>query len=67
MMNCDNYRLVLIGLQYFQEAQRCTPINYPKPDGVISFDIPTSLYRYSPYLSLSVCVCVYFFGGGGGI
>lgn len=27
-----------------EEAQRCTPIHYPKPDGVVSFDIPTSLY-----------------------
>lgn len=28
-----------------KEAQLFTPIEYPKPDGVISFDVPTSLYR----------------------
>ncbi|KAL1805013.1 hypothetical protein ACET3Z_028081 [Daucus carota] len=28
-----------------KEAQLCSPIEYPKPDGVVSFDIPTSLYR----------------------
>ncbi|KAL6582147.1 hypothetical protein OROMI_006161 [Orobanche minor] len=27
------------------EAQVWKPINYQKPDGVVSFDIPTSLYR----------------------
>ncbi|KAL0413748.1 UNVERIFIED_CONTAM: Electron transfer flavoprotein-ubiquinone oxidoreductase, mitochondrial [Sesamum radiatum] len=27
------------------EAQLFRPIDYPKPDGVISFDVPTSLYR----------------------
>lgn len=27
------------------EAQKWKPIDYPKPDGVISFDVPTSLYR----------------------
>ncbi|KAL3641691.1 hypothetical protein CASFOL_012506 [Castilleja foliolosa] len=27
------------------EAQSWRPIDYPKPDGVVSFDIPTSLYR----------------------
>ncbi|KAH6833410.1 electron-transfer flavoprotein:ubiquinone oxidoreductase [Perilla frutescens var. hirtella] len=27
------------------EAQKWRPIDYPKPDGVISFDVPTSLYR----------------------
>eukprot|EP00798_Chlamydomonas_sp_ICE-L_P026766 gene26766-4343_t len=26
-------------------AAACTPIEYPKPDGVITFDLPTSLYR----------------------
>ncbi|ESQ38959.1 hypothetical protein EUTSA_v10001353mg [Eutrema salsugineum] len=26
-------------------ARKCTPIEYPKPDGVLSFDVPTSLYR----------------------
>ncbi|KAH9606892.1 hypothetical protein KSS87_019726 [Heliosperma pusillum] len=26
-------------------ANRHSPIQYPKPDGVISFDVPTSLYR----------------------
>ncbi|KAL0456269.1 UNVERIFIED_CONTAM: Electron transfer flavoprotein-ubiquinone oxidoreductase, mitochondrial [Sesamum latifolium] len=27
------------------EAELFRPIDYPKPDGVISFDVPTSLYR----------------------
>ncbi|KAL3835069.1 hypothetical protein ACJIZ3_009805 [Penstemon smallii] len=27
------------------EAQMCKPIDYPKPDGIVSFDMPTSLYR----------------------
>ncbi|KAL0377137.1 UNVERIFIED_CONTAM: Electron transfer flavoprotein-ubiquinone oxidoreductase, mitochondrial [Sesamum calycinum] len=27
------------------EAQLFRPIDYPKPDGVVSFDVPTSLYR----------------------
>ncbi|CAH2058204.1 unnamed protein product, partial [Thlaspi arvense] len=26
-------------------ARKCKPIEYPKPDGVLSFDVPTSLYR----------------------
>jgi hypothetical protein len=26
-------------------AKDSTPIDYPKPDGVTSFDLPTSLYR----------------------
>lgn len=29
-----------------QEARLCSPIEYPKPDGIVSFDVPTSLYRY---------------------
>ncbi|KAL6545046.1 hypothetical protein OROHE_009953 [Orobanche hederae] len=28
-----------------KEARLCSPIEYPKPDGVPSFDVPTSLYR----------------------
>ncbi|KAA8527278.1 hypothetical protein F0562_034625 [Nyssa sinensis] len=28
-----------------KEARLCSPIQYPKPDGVVSFDVPTSLYR----------------------
>ncbi|GJT90517.1 electron transfer flavoprotein-ubiquinone oxidoreductase, mitochondrial [Tanacetum coccineum] len=28
-----------------QEASASSPIEYPKPDGIVSFDIPTSLYR----------------------
>ncbi|TMW96357.1 hypothetical protein EJD97_007497 [Solanum chilense] len=28
-----------------REAQLFSPIEYPKPDGVVSFDVPTSLYR----------------------
>ncbi|XP_059632926.1 electron transfer flavoprotein-ubiquinone oxidoreductase, mitochondrial isoform X2 [Cornus florida] len=28
-----------------KEAQLCSPIHYPKPDGIVSFDVPTSLYR----------------------
>ncbi|GFP95805.1 electron transfer flavoprotein-ubiquinone oxidoreductase mitochondrial [Phtheirospermum japonicum] len=28
------------------ESQFWKPIDYPKPDGVVSFDMPTSLYRY---------------------
>ncbi|XP_071689524.1 electron transfer flavoprotein-ubiquinone oxidoreductase, mitochondrial [Rutidosis leptorrhynchoides] len=27
------------------EASKCSPIEYPKPDGIVSFDVPTSLYR----------------------
>ncbi|XP_047340315.1 electron transfer flavoprotein-ubiquinone oxidoreductase, mitochondrial [Impatiens glandulifera] len=27
------------------EAESHSPIQYPKPDGIISFDVPTSLYR----------------------
>ncbi|KAL8262758.1 hypothetical protein R6Q59_024107 [Mikania micrantha] len=27
------------------EASQYTPIEYPKPDGIVSFDVPTSLYR----------------------
>ncbi|XP_076895575.1 electron transfer flavoprotein-ubiquinone oxidoreductase, mitochondrial-like [Bidens hawaiensis] len=27
------------------EASQCSPIEYPKPDGIVSFDVPTSLYR----------------------
>ncbi|KAK9058369.1 hypothetical protein SSX86_023210 [Deinandra increscens subsp. villosa] len=27
------------------EANVCSPIEYPKPDGIVSFDVPTSLYR----------------------
>nr|XP_043611160.1 electron transfer flavoprotein-ubiquinone oxidoreductase, mitochondrial [Erigeron canadensis] len=27
------------------EASVCSPIEYPKPDGIVSFDVPTSLYR----------------------
>ncbi|KAK7816666.1 electron transfer flavoprotein-ubiquinone oxidoreductase [Quercus suber] len=26
-------------------ARLCSPIQYPKPDGVLSFDVPTSLHR----------------------
>ncbi|KAK4254835.1 hypothetical protein QN277_007920 [Acacia crassicarpa] len=26
-------------------AKLCSPIHYPKPDGVLSFDVPTSLHR----------------------
>ncbi|XP_062173505.1 electron transfer flavoprotein-ubiquinone oxidoreductase, mitochondrial [Alnus glutinosa] len=26
-------------------AKLCSPIQYPKPDGVLSFDVPTSLHR----------------------
>lgn len=32
-----------------QKAQYCTPINYPKPDGVFTFDIPSSLYLSNVY------------------
>ncbi|KAK4343768.1 hypothetical protein RND71_036862 [Anisodus tanguticus] len=28
-----------------REAQLFSPIEYPKPDGAVSFDVPTSLYR----------------------
>ncbi|KAK3031900.1 hypothetical protein RJ639_035210 [Escallonia herrerae] len=28
-----------------KEARLCSEIEYPKPDGVLSFDVPTSLYR----------------------
>ncbi|XP_027164191.1 electron transfer flavoprotein-ubiquinone oxidoreductase, mitochondrial isoform X2 [Coffea eugenioides] len=28
-----------------KEARLCPRIEYPKPDGVLSFDVPTSLYR----------------------
>ncbi|KAK1413573.1 hypothetical protein QVD17_35349 [Tagetes erecta] len=28
-----------------REASQCSPIEYPKPDGIVSFDVPTSLYR----------------------
>ncbi|KAI5649197.1 hypothetical protein M9H77_35202 [Catharanthus roseus] len=28
-----------------KEARLCSPIEYPKPDGIVSFDVPTSLYR----------------------
>lgn len=31
---------------YMQVAQFYSPIKYPKPDGVLSFDILTSLHRY---------------------
>ncbi|KAI3826735.1 hypothetical protein L1987_00788 [Smallanthus sonchifolius] len=27
------------------EASQYSPIEYPKPDGILSFDVPTSLYR----------------------
>ncbi|KAL8204539.1 hypothetical protein R6Q57_010162 [Mikania cordata] len=27
------------------EASQYSPIEYPKPDGIVSFDVPTSLYR----------------------
>ncbi|THG05918.1 hypothetical protein TEA_007009 [Camellia sinensis var. sinensis] len=30
---------------YRPEARLHSPIQYPKPDGVVSFDVPTSLYR----------------------
>ncbi|RRT42518.1 hypothetical protein B296_00035721 [Ensete ventricosum] len=30
----------------FQFASLHAPIQYPKPDGQISFDVPTSLYRF---------------------
>jgi len=26
-------------------AKDCSPIEYPKPDGKLTFDVPTSLYR----------------------
>lgn len=26
-------------------AKACSPIQYPKPDGILSFDVPTSLHR----------------------
>lgn len=29
-----------------QIASLHTPIQYPKPDGLVSFDVPTSLYRF---------------------
>lgn len=29
-----------------QVAKLHSPITYPKPDGAISFDVPTSLHRY---------------------
>jgi hypothetical protein len=29
-----------------QVAKLCSPIQYPKPDGVLSFDVPTSLHRF---------------------
>ncbi|PSS35837.1 Electron transfer flavoprotein-ubiquinone oxidoreductase [Actinidia chinensis var. chinensis] len=28
-----------------EEAHSYSPIQYPKPDGIVSFDVPTSLYR----------------------
>jgi hypothetical protein len=31
---------------YEQAANMHAPIQYPKPDGQITFDVPTSLYRY---------------------
>jgi hypothetical protein len=30
----------------FQAARLHSPIEYPKPDGVFSFDVPTSLHRF---------------------
>ena len=27
------------------QAKNASPIEYPKPDGVVTFDVPTSLYR----------------------
>lgn len=30
-----------------------SPIEYPKPDGVLSFDVPTSLHRYTKKTSSS--------------
>ena len=52
-----------IRLPCAQAANLHAPIQYPKPDGHITFDVPTSLYRYacckneecllsSPYLCL---------------
>lgn len=29
-----------------QFASLHDPIQYPKPDGIVSFDVPTSLYRF---------------------
>lgn len=34
-------------LSLLQLARKCKPIEYPKPDGVLSFDVPTSLYRFA--------------------
>lgn len=41
-INYGNYMNLVLCLQ---EAQLFSPIEYPKPDGVVSFDVPTSLYR----------------------
>jgi hypothetical protein len=57
-----------------QAANLHAPIQYPKPDGQITFDVPTSLYRYacskneesllsSPYLHL-LTIALLFFGSG---
>jgi hypothetical protein len=46
----------------FQAARLHSPIEYRKPDGVFSFDVPTSLHRfvnihfdYSVQLSFNFC------------
>jgi hypothetical protein len=37
-----------------QVARLCSPIQYPKPDGVLSFDVPTSLHRFKTVNMFSI-------------
>lgn len=43
-------------LSLLQLARKCKPIEYPKPDGVLSFDVPTSLYRFVQDLYNVKCI-----------
>lgn len=48
---------LILFLTFMQAAKLHSPIHYPKADGVLSFDVPTSLHRYlniNPLILLTI-------------
>lgn len=41
-----NKHSLLFELCFWQVARKHHPVQYPKPDGIFSFDVPTSLHRF---------------------
>ena len=46
-------------LTCMQVAKLHCPIQYPKPDEVLSFDVPTSLHRFVYTFEFLICVRLY--------